>query len=89
MSPASDYGVRATLGLQAQLPETGRWGAAYARDKRAVLHMGFKAFVNAFLRVPVQVVRTGRRLVLRLLAWNPCQHVFLRGVDDLHAQLQC
>jgi len=71
------------------LPETGRWGAAYARDKRAVLHMEFKAFLNAFLRVPVQVVRTSRRLVFRLLAWNPWQHVFLRGVDHLHAQLRC
>ncbi len=28
--------------------------------------------------------RTGGRLVYRLLAWNPWQHVFLRGVDVLH-----
>lgn len=48
-----------------------------------VLSMEFKAFVNAFLRVPAQVVRTGRRLVFRLLAWNPWQHVFLRAVDHL------
>lgn len=65
------------------LPETGRWRERHAAEKIGVLTMEFKAFVNAFLRVPAQVVRTGRRLVFRLLAWNPWQHVFLRGVDHL------
>ena len=37
---------------------------------------------------PVQVVRTSRRLVFRLLAWNPWQAVFLRGVDHLRAPLR-
>ncbi len=67
------------------LPETGRWAARYAADKAVVLRMEFKAFLNAFMRVPVQVVRTSRRLVFRLLAWNPWQAVFLRGVDHLRA----
>ena len=65
------------------LPDTGRWGDAYRRDKQAVLRMEFKGFVNAFLRMPAQVVRTSRRLIFRLLAWNPWQHVFLRAVDHL------
>ena len=46
--------------------------------------LGFRQFVNGFVRVPCQVVRTSRRLAYRLLAWNPWQHVFLRGVDALH-----
>ena len=71
------------------LPETGRWAAQYAADKAAVLRMEFKAFLNAFLRIPVQVVRTSRRLVFRLLAWNPWQAVFLRAVDHLRAPLRC
>lgn len=45
--------------------------------------MQFKTFINAFMRVPCQIVRTGRRIVFRLLAWNRWQHVFLRGVDAL------
>jgi hypothetical protein len=65
------------------LPEKGRWTTRYVAEKAAVLRMEFKAFVHAFLRVPVQLVRTGRRLVFRLLAWNPWQHVFLRAVDHL------
>jgi hypothetical protein len=71
------------------LPETGRWATTYRQEKRAVLRMEFKTFLNAFLRIPVQVVSTSRRLVFRLLAWNPWQHVFLRGVDHLHGTLRC
>jgi len=47
--------------------------------------MEFKKFVNAFVRVPAQVVGTGRRLLFRLLSWNPWPEVFLRGVDRLRA----
>lgn len=72
-----------------RLPETGRWATRYAAEKAAVRRMEFKTFVNAFIRVPAQVVRTSRRLVFRLLAWNPWQAVFLRGFDQLGQPLQC
>ncbi len=72
-----------------RLPETGRWAARDAADKAAVQRMEFKTFVNAFMRIPVQVVRTSRRLVFRLLAWNPWQAVFLRGCDQLREPLRC
>ncbi len=65
------------------LPETGRWGAKYKSEKSAVLRMEFKTFLNAFMRVPCQIIRGGGRIVYRLLSWNPWQHVFLRGVDAL------
>ncbi|MFQ5807927.1 MAG: transposase, partial [Phycisphaerae bacterium] len=65
------------------LPERGRWKEKYRAEKRRVLTMEFKRFVNAFIRVPCQIVRTGRRIIYRLLAWNPWQHVFLRGADAL------
>ena len=71
------------------LPEGGRWAERHGREKLAVLRMEFKTFLNAFMRVPAQVVRTGRRIAFRLLSWNPWQHVFLRGVDQLHGRLQC
>lgn len=70
------------------LPETGRWATRYAAEKATVLRMEFKTFLNAFMRIPVQVVRTSRRLVFRLLAWNPWQHVLLRGLDQLHGTLR-
>ena len=71
------------------LPETGRWADQHKAEKQCVLKMGFKRFCNAFLRVPCQIVRQAGRIVYRLLAWNPWQHVFLRGVDALHHPLQC
>ena len=72
-----------------RLPETGRWATRYAAEKAAVLRMAFKAFLQAFMLIPVHVVRTSRRLVFRLLAWNPWQAVFLRGFDHWREPLRC
>ena len=66
------------------LPETGRWKDKHRREKQMVLKMDFSTFRNAFVQIPCQIVKTGRRLVYRLLSWNPWQHVFLRLVQRLH-----
>jgi hypothetical protein len=58
-------------------------------DKRTVLRMEFKTFLNAFIRMPAQVIRTGGRLVFRLLAWNPWQRVFLRAAEAQRKPLLC
>ena len=71
------------------LPDTGRWAAKHALEKRKVLRMEFKTFRNVIMNVPCQIVRAGRRIVYRLLAWNPWQDVFLRGVDALRTPLRC
>jgi hypothetical protein len=71
------------------LPERGRWAEKYKREKERVLRMEFRTFLNAFMRIPAQVVRTGRRIVFRLLSWNPWQHVFLRGVAQLSGPMRC
>jgi hypothetical protein len=64
--------------------------AEQAEKKRRLLTMEFRTFVNSLMRVPAQVVRTGRRLVIRLLAWNEWQPVFLKLADRLHRQpLRC
>ena len=61
----------------------GRWKARHQQQKQTVLKMEFKRFVNSFLRLPCQIVRTGRRLVYRLLSWNPWQETFLRLAESL------
>jgi len=71
------------------LPVRGRWRKRHAAEKRQVLRMEFKTFVNAFLRLPCQIVRTGRRIVYRLLSWNRWQPVFLRLADALRRPLRC
>jgi hypothetical protein len=66
------------------LPERpGRWHDRHQAEKRWVLRLEFKAFVNAFVRLPCQIVRTGRKLVDRLLGWNPYQPIFFRLLDAL------
>jgi DDE family transposase len=71
------------------LPEEGRWGEQHATEKRTVLKMEFRTFQQAFIAMPCQVLRTGRRIVYRLLGWNPWQRVFLCGVDALQQPLRC
>jgi hypothetical protein len=61
------------------LPVTsGCVSAAQIQQKRRLLTMEFRTFVNLMIRLPAQVVRTGRRLVVRLLGWNEWQPVLLR-----------
>jgi hypothetical protein len=66
------------------LPERpGRYQEKHRAEKRWVLRLEFKAFVNAFVRLPCQIVRGGRELIYRLLGWNPHQPIFFRLVDAL------
>jgi Transposase DDE domain group 1 len=79
------WSLKAWFGLL--LPEKGRWAVQYRAAKRNVLRMEFKAFLNRFIHVPAQLIRQGRKIIYRLLAWNPWQPVFLRAVDQLNRRL--
>ncbi|MBK6518784.1 MAG: transposase [Polyangiaceae bacterium] len=49
-----------------------RAGALSTRpNAKRVLRMEFRSFVNRLILVPAQILRTGRTLVFRLLAWRP------------------
>jgi hypothetical protein len=67
------------------LPEEGRWAKKHRAEKYTVLKMEFRKFVNYMIKIPCQIVPTGRRIVYRLLSWNPWMHVFRR----LAVQLKC
>lgn len=71
------------------LPEKGRWAEQHREEKRKLLRMDFSTFRAAMMRIPAQVLTTGRRIVYRLLAWNPWQHVFFRLLDQLQQPLRC
>ena len=71
------------------LPETGRWRDLHQEEKRKLLRMDFSTFRVAMMRIPAQILSTGRRIVYRLLAWNPWQHVFFRLLDQLRQPLRC
>ena len=61
------------------LPENGRWKEKHKHEKQTVLKMEFKKFRNAFIQLPCQIVRTGRKIVYRILSWNHWIGVFFRG----------
>jgi len=71
------------------LPEHGRWAKKHREEKRTLLRMEFATFVQAFVQMPAAIIRTGRRIVYRLLSWNPWQHVFFRLLDQLRLPLRC
>jgi hypothetical protein len=79
--------LKAWFGLL--LPERGRWQQKYREQKEAVQRMEFKRFVNSLIRLPCQIVRSGRRIVYRLLSWNPWLEVLLRGMDAWRSPLRC
>jgi len=75
------WNLKAWLALS--LPaEKGRWQEQHQAQKQQLLGLEFRTFVNHFLRLPAQIVKAGRRLVVRLLSWNSWQPVFFRLVDQ-------
>jgi hypothetical protein len=66
------------------LPESpGRWAERHRAEKRWVLKLEFRTFVKTFMQLPCQLVRTGRRIVYRLLSWKPHLAIFFRLLDEL------
>jgi hypothetical protein len=66
------------------LPETGRWAEQHRTQKQRVLRMEFRTFINALLKIPCQIIRTGGKIVYRLLNWNPWLPVFRRLTTELN-----
>jgi hypothetical protein len=66
------------------LPEPpGRWQERHRAEKQWVLKIDFRTFLNAFVLLPCQIFKTGRKLVYRLLGWNPHLSIFFRLIRKL------
>jgi len=50
---------------------------------RSILRMEFRRFLDEIVRLPAQILRTGRRLVFRLLAVNRWVPLLLEGTQRL------
>ena len=82
------WSLKAWWGLM--LPEEpGRWRQRSRREKQEIVRMEFKRFVAGVVRLPAQIVRTGRRLVYRLLSYGPWQDALLRAVAAWRTRTQC
>ena len=73
------WSLKAWVALE--LPIAPRWRSRHEAEQRQLLRMDFRTFLGAFINVPCQIVTSGRRVIYRLLAWNPWQYLFLRFVD--------
>lgn len=65
------------------LPVVPRWRKKHEAERDRWLHMEFRTFSNAVIDVPAQLVRSGRRLIFRFLAWKPQLPVFFRLLSAL------
>jgi Transposase DDE domain group 1 len=87
------WSLKAWWGLM--LPEEARPGRNAAaketrvRQKQDVVRMEFKRFVACVVRLPCQIIRSGRRLLYRLLSYRPWQEPLLAGVAAWRTRTQC
>jgi Transposase DDE domain group 1 len=81
------WSLKAWAGLL--VPVSPRHAARHAAEKRTLLRMEFATFRAAFIEMPCQIVRGGKRLMYRLLSWTPWQGVFLRLVERLQGCWLC
>jgi hypothetical protein len=80
--------LKAWLGLCLPV-KAGPHRERHEEQKQGLLKMEFKRFVNGFMRLPCQIIKQGRKIVYRLLSWNPWQPVLLRAVEALRTPLRC
>jgi hypothetical protein len=76
------WNLKAWLALSVPVHH-GRWQAQHQAQQQRLLTCEFRTFVQRLIRMPCQVLTTGRQLVLRLLAGNDWQHVFFRLAEAL------
>jgi hypothetical protein len=66
-----------------RLPVAPRWRERHEAERDQIIRMEFRTFVQRFIMIPAQIVRTGRRLLYRLLGWRPDLPIFFRLLDGL------
>jgi hypothetical protein len=73
------WSMKAWMALM--IPIQTCWKQKHEEEKHQLLRMEFRAFLSAMILLPCQIIKTGRRIIYRLLGWNPWQHVFFRFLD--------
>ena len=80
--------LKAWWGLLLPTP-AGRWQERYESERAAILTMEFKRFAMNLIRLPCQIIKTGRRIIYRLLSWNPWMGALFRLSGMLRMPLRC
>ena len=71
------------------VPVSPRHEAKHKAEKRTLLRMEFTTFRAAMIEMPCPIIRSGKRLIDRLLSWTPWQGVLLRLVERLQGCWLC
>ena len=80
--------LKAWCGLLLPTP-AGLWHERHTAQREALLKMEFKRFVNGLIQLPCQIVKGGRRIIYRLLSWNPWVEPLLRLSEAMRKPLLC
>ena len=82
------WNLKAWCGLL--LPITpGRYQSVHQEQKHALVRMEFKRFTAALIHLPCQIIRSGRRIIYRLLSYNPWISSLLRLSQTMRLPLRC
>lgn len=66
-----------------RIPITPRWRDKHLAQRTRILRMSFKTFVQSLMLIPAQIVRHGRRLIVRILSWRPDLPILFKLIDAL------
>ena len=70
------WSIKAWFALMLPIEPAGQ--ELHKSDRKRVLRMDFRTFLQRLILIPAQILRTGRRLVFRLLGWRPDLHILFR-----------
>ena len=65
------------------LPVSPRWAHQHHAQRRRLLSMEFRTFLQVFIEIPCQIVHGARQIRWRIQAWNPWLGAFFRLLDAL------
>jgi len=82
------WNLKAWLALSLEV-KPGRRHAEQQTQKSKLLSLEFRTFVNYLLRIPAQVVKTARKIVVRLLAYNTWLPMFFRLSEKFARPRRC
>ena len=65
------------------IPISTRWRDPHVLKQQTLLRMVFRGFVDRVLRIPAQIVRTGRRVICRVIGHCAEIDLFMRLLDGV------
>jgi hypothetical protein len=65
------------------LPVSPRWAHQHHQQRRRLLRMEFRTFLQVFIQIPCQIIQGARQIRWRIQAWNPWLGAFFRLLDAL------